>query len=83
MNGDVRSDLFTLEFNNGEQLKDFHSRILRLQQENNLSGETVSPTILLFPYMKALSMCDKLKAFIAPKMTDIIKLLDKNGKLVI
>ena len=32
MNGDVQSDLATLSFNNGEQLEDFHSRIIRLQQ---------------------------------------------------
>ena len=28
MNGDVQSDLVTLEFKNGEQLEDFHSRII-------------------------------------------------------
>ena len=38
MNGDVQSDLDTLAFRNGEQLEDFHSRILRLQQEIMLSG---------------------------------------------
>ena len=38
MNGDVQSDLATLAFNNGEQLEDFHSRILRLQQEIIISG---------------------------------------------
>ena len=32
MNGDVQSDLSTLAFRNGEQLEDFHIRILRLQQ---------------------------------------------------
>ena len=32
MNGDIQSDLATLAFRNGEQLEDFHSRILRLQQ---------------------------------------------------
>ena len=32
MNGDVQSDLVTLDFRNGEQLEYFHSRILRLQQ---------------------------------------------------
>ena len=32
MNGDGKSDLATLAFKNGEQLEDFHSRILRLQQ---------------------------------------------------
>ena len=75
MNGDVQSDLATLAFNNGEQLEDFHSRILRLQQEIMLSGE-----IVLFQYMKALTKSEKLKAFIAPKMTDLITFLDKNGK---
>ena len=53
-NGDVQSDLSTLAFNNGEQLEDFHSRILRLQQKIILSGEIVSPTRLLFEYMKVL-----------------------------
>ena len=48
MNGDVQSDLSTLAFKDGEQLEDFHSRILRIQQEIMLSGEIVSPTRLLF-----------------------------------
>ena len=30
--------------------------------------------------MKALSNSNKLKEFIAPKMTDIIKFLENNGK---
>ena len=47
MNGDVKSDIATLAFNNGEQLEDFHNRIIRLQQEIILSGETVSPNILI------------------------------------
>ena len=38
MNCDVQSDLATLVFRNGEQLEDFHRRILRLQQEIKLSG---------------------------------------------
>ena len=79
MNGDVQSDLATLAFKNGEQLEDFHSRILRLQQEIMLSGEIVSPTRLLLQYMKALTKSEKLKAFIAPKMTDLITFLDNNG----
>ena len=33
--------------------------------------------------MKALSNSDKLKAFITPKMTYLITLLDKNGKLAV
>ena len=45
-----------------------------------LTGEIVSPTRLLFQYMKALTKSEKLKAFIAPKMTDLITFLDKNGK---
>ena len=32
-NGDVKYDLATLVFNNGEQFEDFHGRIIRLQQE--------------------------------------------------
>ena len=80
MNGDVKSDLSTLAFKNGEQLEDFHSRILRLQQKIMLSGEIVSPTRLLFQYMKALAKSEKLRHFIAPKMTYFIKFLYKNGK---
>ena len=80
INGDVQYDLSTLAFKNGEQLEDFHSRILRIQQEIMLSGEIVSPTRLLFQYMKALSKSDKLRSFIAPKMTDLITLPDNNGK---
>ena len=48
-----------------------------------LSGEIVSPTRLLFQYMKAFSKSDKLRAFIVPKMTDIITLLDNNGKYAV
>ena len=80
MNGDVQYDLATLAFRNGEQPEYFHSRILRLQQEIMFSGEIVSPTILLFQYMKVLTKSEKLKAFIAPKMIDLIAFLDKNGK---
>ena len=36
-NSDVHSDLSTLAFKNGEQFEDFHSRILRFQQEMILS----------------------------------------------
>ena len=50
MNVDVQYDLATQELNNGEQLEDFHSIIIRLQQEITLSGETISPTRLLFQY---------------------------------
>ena len=80
MNGNVQSDLATLAFRNGEQLEDFHSRILRLQLEIMLSGEIVSPTKLLFQYMKALTKSEKLKAFIAPTITDLTTFHDKNGK---
>ena len=48
-----------------------------------LSGEIVSSTRLLFQYMEALTKSDKLKAFIAPNMTDLITLLDKSGKFAI
>ena len=48
MNGDVKSDLATLTFKNGEQHEYFHGRILRLQQEIMLSGEIVSPKRLIF-----------------------------------
>ena len=80
MSGDVKSDLATLKFKNGEQLEDFHRRILILQQEIILYGETASPTRLLLRYMKSLSNSDKIKAFIAPKITYLITLLDNNGK---
>ena len=80
MNGDVQSDLSTLAFKNGGQLEYFHSRIIKIQQEIILSGETVSPTKLILQYMKEFSNSDKLKAFIAPKMTDLITFLDNNVK---
>ena len=32
LNGDVQSDLATLVLKNGEQLEDFHSKIIRIQQ---------------------------------------------------
>ena len=48
INGDVQSNLSTLAFNNGEQLEDFHIRILILKQEIIFSGESVSPTRLIF-----------------------------------
>ena len=70
-NSDVQSDLATLAFNNEENLKYFHCRIVTLQQESNLSGETVSSTRLLFQYTNEFSNIDKIKAFIAPKIKDI------------
>ena len=83
MNGDVKSDLATLAFKNGEQLEDFHDRILRLQQEIMLSGEIISPTRLLFQYMKTLWKSDKPRYFIAPNMIDLIKLPYNNGKYAV
>ena len=80
MNDDVRSDLSTLLFQNKEQLEGFYSRILRLQQKVILSGETVSPTRLLFQCMKVFSNSDKLKTLIATRIKDIITFRDKNEK---
>ena len=45
-----------------------------------LSVEIVSPTRIMFQYMKALSNSDKLRAFISPKMIDLITFLDNNIK---
>ena len=45
-----------------------------------LSVEIVSPTRLLFQYMKALSKSEKLRTFIAPKMTYLITFLENNRK---
>ena len=45
-----------------------------------LAGETVSPARLLFQYLKPLSNIDKLIAFFTPKITNLIKLFDNNGK---
>ena len=77
---DVQSDLATLAFNNREQLEDFHSRILRLQQEIMLSGEFFYSTRRIFHYMRALTKSEKTRAFIVPKMIDIITFLDNNVK---
>ena len=44
--------------------------MIRLNQEVNISEETICPKILLLGYTKALSKCDGIKAFIAPKMID-------------
>ena len=75
MNGDVQSVLATLVFKNREKIEYFHSIILILRQEIVLSGETVYPTRLLFHYTKTLSKSDKIKAFIAHKMTYLITFL--------
>ena len=47
-----------------------------------LSGEKSSPTRLIFQYMKALTNSEKLRAFVDPKMTDIITFLDNKGNLL-
>ena len=52
MNGDVQSDLSTLAFKNGEKFEYFNSKIIRFKQDIMLYGETVSPTRILFQYMK-------------------------------
>ena len=78
VNGDVDYEPDTLAFNYGQQIEYFHRIIIRLQQVINLSGEIFSPTRLIFQYMKALSKGDKIKAFIAPNITDLIIFLDNN-----
>ena len=78
MDGNIQSYIATLAFNNREQLEYFHSIILIFKQEIVLSGETVSPTRLLFQYRKALSESDKLKSLAAPKMKDIVTFLYNN-----
>ena len=83
MNGYVQSNLATLVFKNGEQLEYFYSIILGLQKGIILSVEIFSPARLLLQYKNTLSNSDKLKAFIAPKMTDLITFLDKNGKYAV
>ena len=83
MNVDFQSDLVTLEFKNGEQLEYFHGGIIRLQQESNLSGETLSPTRLLLQYINSFSKINKSKAFIVTKMIYLTTLLDNNGKSAI
>ena len=54
MNGNLQSYLYTLEFNNGEQIEDFHSRNLGLEQEVKLSGQTTSTIRLLLQYTQEL-----------------------------
>ena len=48
-----------------------------------LSGEIFSPTRLFFQYMKSFTNSEKLRSFIAPKMTYLITFLDKNGKYAV
>ena len=52
INGGVQSNPATLAFKNEEQPEYLCSIILRIQQEIILSGETVSPTRLIFLYLK-------------------------------
>ena len=48
-----------------------------------LYGETIYPKRILFWYTKALSKSDKLKAFISPKITDLVTFLDNNEKYAV
>ena len=48
--------------------EDFNGRIIRLQQEINISGENISTKNFLLHFMEELSKRDNLKVFIAPKM---------------
>ena len=66
-----------------KKIEDFHSRTITFKQRINHSVETVSSTRLLFKYTILLSKIYKLKAFIAPKMTDFITFLDKNRKYAV
>ena len=45
-----------------------------------ISGEIVSPTRLLFHYIKELSNSDKIRAFIALKIIYLIIFFEDNGK---
>ena len=54
IDGDVQSELVTLSFKQGENLK-------ILQKERNIYEETVSPKRLILQYIKSLSNSDKLK----------------------
>ena len=69
-----------MALNNREQLENIHIIIIRLQQEIILSGETHSPTILIFQYIKVLTNSVKLKALISPKIIYLIKFLHNIGK---
>ena len=80
MNGDVQSDLATLAFKNIQQLEDFNSIIIRLQQEIILSGETLSPTRFLFQSMKVFLKSKKIKALILPNMRDLFTFPDNNER---
>ena len=82
MNGDVWSDLATLDFKNEKKLEEFHSIIIRIQQEIMLSGEFFSPTRHIFQYTKSFSNSDKLRSFVATKMTYLITFLGNNENLL-
>ena len=71
---------FTLFILSKKKIEGFHVRILRIKEEINISVENVSPTRLLLQYTKALSKSDKIRALIAPKMTDLITFIDNNRK---
>ena len=53
---------------------------IRLHQEVDLSGETVSPIITLFWYMKYLQTCDGLNDFISTKMINLTTVIDNHIK---
>ena len=71
---------FTLFILSKKKIEGFHVRILRIKEEINISVENVSPTRLLLQYKKSFPKSDKLRAYIAPKITDLIIFLDNNGK---
>ena len=48
-----------------------------------VSVEMLSPTRLLFQYIKAFSKSDKLRAFITTNMTDLIEFLENNGNYAV
>ena len=64
-------------------LKTFISVFLDYNKKIFSLEKFFSPTRLIFQYMKALSNSDKLRAFIAPKMEDLITYLDNNVKSVV
>ena len=80
MNVDVQSDLSTLALKKGKQLEYFHIRIIRLHQKIIFSGETVSPTRLLYQYIQAFSKRDKLKALIVTNKTYLTTFIRNNNK---
>ena len=80
MNGDVQSYLSILTFNDREQLEDFHSIIHRLQKKIILPAEIIYTKRLLFQYMKSLTKRNKIKAYIAPKVKDLVTFPYNYGK---